>query len=694
MASRKKEAIGKTYGNKKSHSAYFKALVVIVIIGALAFAFSGTQLHEDRTEIKKFASADELNEYIESADDGGTYDFFGAEVQTLTEPQLARESAVQQSAGASAGASDYSATNIQVEGVDEADIVKNDGKYVYTVSGENVVIVNAFPPDGMEIASLINLSDRSPSQIYVNGDRLVVFGNYYNKTQITYINIYDISDRTDPVLEESVELNGSYSDSRMTGNYVYTIITTPVYRTGGGIDVPIFSPQQIGFPDIYYFDTPDISYQFTNILAINVKDGSVGNKAFLTGRSSSLFVSKDNIYLVYQKRFDAGTLFDRVLDEIILPAAPEDVADSISEIRNSDMEDQRKSREISRVLGEWMENMGPDEAERLQKAFEEKYESIQKEIAKEADKSIVHRISVDNGNIEYKTKGEVPGHPLNQFSMDEHDGYFRIATTTSFSGASLNHMYVLDMNMNIVGKLEDLAEGERIFSARFMGDRAYLVTFVRVDPLFVIDLSDPRNPKVLGELKIPGVSDYLHPYDENHIIGIGRSADDSEGRVRFKGIKLSLFDVSDVNDPKEVGKYEIGDRGTNSEALNDHKAFLFSKEKNLLVIPVLLADEPYRYSWQGAYVFSLTPEDGFALRGRVTHDNGTENRYFFSPNAVRRSLYMEDVLYTVSGKSLKANSLADMSEIKSVELPGPAPVAWIGPITIMEGPVLAVDVRA
>jgi uncharacterized secreted protein with C-terminal beta-propeller domain len=246
--------------------------------------------------------------------------------------------------------------------------------------------------------------------------------------------------------------------------------------------------------------------------------------------------------------------------------------------------------------------------------------------------------------------------------------------------ATLNHLYVLDEGMNIVGKLEDLAKGESIYSARFIGNRAYLVTFVRIDPLFVIDLSDPANPKVLGELKIPGVSDYLHPYDENHIIGVGKSTGEVEpaGWARFKGVKLSLFDVSDVSNPKEVAKYEIGERGTDSEALRDHKAFLFSKSKNLLVIPVMLVEKTdeqsyWQPNWQGAYVFSLTLQDGFTLKGRITHADAAaseERYYYYGPYSVTRSLYMDDVLYTISGTLVKANNLNDMSEISKVNLVG------------------------
>jgi len=220
-----------------------------------------------------------------------------------------------------------------------------------------------------------------------------------------------------------------------------------------------------------------------------------------------------------------------------------------------------------------------------------------------------------------------------------------------------------------------------------MGDRGYLVTFKKVDPFFVIDLKDPYNPKVLGELKITGYSEYLHPYDENHIIGVGKETEAAETGdfAWYQGVKISLFDVTDVSDPKEIAKYEIGDRGTDSPVLRDHKAFLFDRAKNLLVMPVLVAeiDEakyPYgvpqyaygKYVWQGAYVFSISLDEGLQLRGGITHhDSGTlpEQVIYHSTYSVERSLYVGEVLYTISQQKVKMNSLDNLEEINEVQLP-------------------------
>ncbi|MBI2584047.1 MAG: beta-propeller domain-containing protein, partial [Candidatus Aenigmarchaeota archaeon] len=330
-----------------------------------------------------------------------------------------------------------------------------------------------------------------------------------------------------------------------------------------------------------------------------------------------------------------------------------------------------KMSAIGRILNQYAESLEAEERLSFQKELDAKMQEVQEEIAKETEKTVIQKIAISGMSIEHAASGEVPGNVLNQFSMDEFEGNLRIATTTNnWQAASKNHVYILDENLNIIGKLEDLAQGERIFSARFLGSRAYLVTFRQIDPLFVIDLG-PAAPRVLGFLKIPGVSDYLHPYDDNHVIGVGRDATE-EGRIL--GLKLSLFDASDPANPREVSKYIIGEQGTSSEALNDHKAFLFNKEKQLLVIPV--TEYAYRESgmeWSqkyGAYVFNINLEDGLTLKGIVPHGD-TEHRvvdsYFYS-NPVRRSLYMDDVLYTISQALIKANALGDLGELSEISL--------------------------
>ncbi len=306
------------------------------------------------------------------------------------------------------------------------------------------------------------------------------------------------------------------------------------------------------------------------------------------------------------------------------------------------------------------------------------------------------RIKIQGSTITSEASGKVPGRVLNQFSMDEYGDYFRIATTISgFSGDVIlgqttqsNNVYVLNMNLTIVGRLENLAPGESIYSARFMGSRCYLVTFKKVDPLFVIGLDDPTAPEVLGKLKIPGFSDYLHPYSENLLIGIGKETVDAEEGdfAWYQGIKIALFDVSDVANPRQIASYIIGDRGTDSPVLYDHKAFLFDKDRNLLAIPILLAEinenqypdgvPPNAYGefvWQGLYVFTIT-ENSISLRGRITHMDNNEDLqksgyYFDSVYSVKRSLFIENMLYSISDMKVKINDLTSLVPVNEVKLP-------------------------
>jgi len=233
---------------------------------------------------------------------------------------------------------------------------------------------------------------------------------------------------------------------------------------------------------------------------------------------------------------------------------------------------------------------------------------------------------------------------------------------------SQNNVYVLNMDLEIVGSLEGLAPGEEIYATRFLGDKCYLVTFRQIDPFFVIDLSNPNNPTVLGELKIPGFSTYLHPYDETHVIGIGRNG---------SKIKVALYDVSDVSNPIELSKYEIDNNDgnwwrTQSAALDEHKAFLFDREKNLLVIPAGSGNK------QSAYVFDITIEDGVKLKGKISHSSPIEDTteededsYWYGYDydySIHRALYIGEVLYTISNNMIKMNNLDDLNEINSLEL--------------------------
>jgi len=610
---------------QRANLSFVTVILIVATVAALAtpilITAAGLGQISGQNQLNKFSSYAELENFVmTNAGDYGRYYYESSLLDgSAFMPRLSGSGKAL--SGSGEAQIDYSTTNIQVEGVDEADIVKSDGKYIYVVSGDKVVIIDAYPAENARVLSEIEASER-PTELFINEDKLVVFG-------WTHVKVYDVSDRENPLLTRDVSFDGRYFNSRMIGSYVYVIMNSPtIYYEAEKINLPCISSngntKTVPATEIYYFENiADYSYEFTTIIAINVQDDEeeITSETFLIGTTQNIFVSSNNIYITHTNYWVYS-------------------------------------------LRDWSSKISYLETE----------------------KTIIHKISITDGAIEYKSGGEVPGRVLNQFSMDEYQGYFRIATTTGevWSGGAQNNVYVLDEDLNIAGRLEGIASGERIYSARFMGDRAYLVTFKKVDPLFVIDLKDPRDPEVLGELKIPGYSDYLHPYDETHLIGVGKEAVDMGSFAWYQGVKIALFDVSDPENPIEISKYVIGDRGTDSYALSDHKAFLFSRSKNLLVIPILLAEineEQYpggvppnaygEYTWQGAYVFDISLADGLVLDGGITHSDDDAQLgwgWYYSSRSVKRSLYIENVLCTISDGLVKMNNLEDLSEISEIEL--------------------------
>jgi uncharacterized secreted protein with C-terminal beta-propeller domain len=268
----------------------------------------------------------------------------------------------------------------------------------------------------------------------------------------------------------------------------------------------------------------------------------------------------------------------------------------------------------------------------------------------------IYRIHIENTTISPEAKGNVSGHEINQFSMDEYDGYFRIATTEWVNGTPRNNLYVLNMNLSIVGSLENLAPpGEIMDSTRFIGNRCYLSTStVRKDPFFVIDVGNVTQPKILGNLSIPGFTRYLHPYDDDYVIGVGIDGNE---------VKMMLFNVTNVSAPVNMSEYRVtGYDWSDTPVLTEHKAFLFDKTKDLLVIPIKTP-----YYTQDAYVFNITLSNGLVLKGSVTHQNGSV--YYYDSNYwITRALYIENVLYTISNNIIKMNDLETLALINEIEL--------------------------
>jgi len=684
---------------------------------------------EPTQELKKFNSIEELKTFLRQVDasEGEDYDSpmimddIGMPEVSFAESSV---SAVPSSvprpgqglSRAKKSADDFSTTNVQFEDVDEADYIKNDGRYIYMIADNKLVIVDAYDAKNAEIVSETRVAKWSDEdadyyrpkakELFLHNDKVVVMlevqqeAFYFQKydiephqtrTQITRIVVYDVSDRENPKLSSTHEVTGSYYQSRMVDEIMYVVSQQGV-RDGIRINEPrVESVERVISPEIFYFDNPERRYQFNTITSLNVeKEEVIDAKTFMLGYSNTLMVNPDNIYIAYEKQRNwwwHRTRYEKErFTEVILPNLPKKLQTPIKEIISSEKDADEQWHLISKELAKFFNSIKDDDE--LLDTYEDIFDNLADELEEydtkkelEETKTIIHKIAINKGQLDYVAHGEVYGDLLNQFSLDEHKGNLRLATTVNIwrgGRVQYNNVYVLDENMKKIGEVTGIAEDEKIYSTRFMGDRLYMVTFRQTDPFFVIDLSNPTKPKVLGELKIPGFSDYLHPYDENHIIGVGKETKETEWGFTAEGIKLALFDVSDVANPKLVDKIKIGDRGSNSEALTDHRAFLFSKEKNLLVIPVTRVTKrdrinDYRWSnsiWTGSYVFHLD-ENGFEEKGRVKHSSRKSDYLSWRHvSTVRRSLYMDDNLYTVSTKYLKINDLAnDLEDLNSITLP-------------------------
>ncbi len=572
--------------------------------------------------IKKFDSYQEIVDYLD-VEETDNYDQYYWDRNVMDDMIMFEESAsspntsigVSDGASADSGGS-YSSTNNQVMGVDEGDRVKNDGEYAYIVSSDrtSIMVLDVNPAEDTRILSTIR-STSYISDIYLTGDKLVIIGQSYYFEEGLYQSNYQYSNR--PVI--SVQVLDTDNKANMT--MVKNETLKGNYLTSRMIDSHLYLISNInGYACMQSEDRLPIPADMTYYIEDEEPTRQV--TSFMTmdiddvdseSRVASIMMSSsNNIYVSKNNIFITHPYYQGMY--------------------------------------QWRDNGG-------------EYE----------EKTIIHRLAVSDNDITYAASGEVVGTPLNRYSMDEFDGHFRIATSTGWMNE--NQVIVLDEELNKVGSVDNIAPGERIYSARFMGEKLYLVTFRQVDPFYVIDLADPANPEILGELKIPGYSDYLHPYDENHIIGLGK-----EGRK----VKISLFDVTNVSDPIELDKMIIEGSYSDSEALHDPHAFLFSKEKNMLVIPMYVNDYKYSYddvygtihtTWAGSYVFDISPEDGINLEAKIPHelddDSVQDNDYYYMYSSFEqagRAFYIDDVLYTVSHRVFKATSLDDFDDIQTVYL--------------------------
>jgi len=670
-----------------------------------------SEFFEGTNEIKKISSQEELKSILEASSSVSGNFYGGNSLVRDMADEVMMESAVSDG-GPTLGApeaksyvqtgSDYSSTNVQVANVDEPDYLKNDSKYVYIVSRNTLTVIDAYPAEDAKVVLKIALDIESQyiQNMFLNEDRLVIFYNGQSDDEIipqfdfmprrsyssvTHALIVDVSDKENPTILKDYSIDGHFSDARMIGNYAYFVTNNYINHQHPRLPVILEDSIRIMTPDAFYFDNIEEFSNFNTLTAIDIFGDTINSETFLMGHTGAFYVSEDNFYLTYQQympnSFYENSAQNRFFD-VIVPLLPNEIQNEIKLIQNdSSLSSSTQWMKISELMQKSYNEMDKTQKEKLFEKIKNALNEYDVKIQEDTRKTIIHKISIDGEKIQHVAKGEVPGRLLNQFSMDQSGDRFRVATTTEiytqYDGTiRSNAVYVLDENLEVVGELEEIAPEESIFSARFMGDRLYLVTFQQIDPFFVIDLSSDT-PKILGELKIPGFSNYLHPYDEEHVIGVGRDTKETDnGRVQQLGIKIALFNVADIKNPKVIDDIIIGDSSTHSEALYNHKAFFFDKTRNIISIPIsgdvkglentsskMFAPEYNR--WSGFYILDLDETDGFETKGTITHSDD-DSRYYGMNNA--RTFYIDDVLYTASQGYLKMNSFDNLNEINSIKL--------------------------
>lgn len=557
---------------------------------------------------------------------------------------------------------DYSTTNIQVENVDEADITKTDGDYIYSISENDVVITNVINPEEIKIEAKI-LGKGVPEDLILYKDKLVIISEdndkskmYYNYSSYnsnTIVEVYDIAQRDVPKLIKSYQLNEPYYTSRCINNKLYVIASGTLRKENNEIKIDYYEDNKtknLELDNIKYLKDINTKKQtLFSMVDLDDAEKDIKLNSYLIDISNA-YISENSIYLLDQKYDYRG------------------YAPPISSLFG-----------LKGILG----------------PFE--YENDQENSS--GYKTEIYKFDIlKDGQVKYSAKTKIEGKTINQYSLDEANGHLRIALYDDDG----TRVAIFDENLKQIGITQYVAKGEKMYSSRFIGDKAYLVTYKTVDPLFVIDLSDEKEPRVLGELKIPGYSTYLHPYDENHLIGIGMETEEvinrnSFGKVtsttsKIVGMKMALFDVTDVNNPKQISSTVIGDRRTTSAILTNPKALLFSKEKNLIAIPVNNYSEDFEiesssnsystlessyknynknYVAEGYFVYNIDIENGFKLKGTVTHEVSNERpeyNYYYNRSRLLRGLYIEDNLYTVSETNVKVNNLDTLELISELKI--------------------------
>lgn len=602
----------------------------------------------------------------------------------------------------SGGAKQASGTNNQVAGVDEADFIKNDNEYLYVVAGGSLRIIDAWPAaEAHEIASV--KLEGTPKKLFVEKDRALVYssmpksgsaesGDYYGGGECTYgydcdftgdgqatrITVYDIADRTAPKLLRKLDLSGSFINARRIGTSIHTV----VHDARSNFEGVSYQPDDLGWCDGTSKLVAMVKFE-----ALRRKNAAIIRTAPIsdwlpsvvdahldaTGKSSSnLLAGCDGFY---KSPLGDGSGFITLLSL--------DIVDS-STLESSTIVSRPGAVYASADALYVAVRQQPDLGYGWYYGMEN-----------EQSATTVHKFALGHApaSSSYAGSGLVKGSVLNQFAMDEWQGHLRIATTSGHTPDPNVHstITVLEQQRDLLvetGRVDHIAPTEDIRSVRFSGDRGFVVTFKKTDPLFVFDLRDPKAPRVLGELKIPGFSTYMHMMDDTHLLTIGYDADDQGSFAWFQGVMLQIFDVSDPQHPALQHKEVIGTRGSSSEALTNHLAFNYFAPMNLLAFPITVCEDSagggsygLNMTFSGLMVYDVTTAAGFKIKGKVAHptdpttggydSNGCSNWWTQASSKVKRSVIMDNFVFSVSEDLIKVNDLNALStDLVSIPIGG------------------------
>lgn len=564
--------------------------------------------------------------------------------------------------GAAVGsATIVSKTNVQVGGVDEPDIVKTDGRYVYMVAGGALRIVEALTAKPVSVTRLPGF----PRDMVVEGDRAVVFvssargvdrctygydcaiaGDGTSTTLLTF----DLKDRAAPKKVRTIGLTGSLMTARRIGPTVHAVVA----------DGDLSDDAVQTWPD----DVPACGIREEvlqkKFFALRAKNERVIRASTSLPTITDLGATKELCAGLLESRFDRSHTFTSVvsfdMNDATAPATTSTIRSRPGTVYASGDALYVATHRLRRMSTMWYSSEASgDEATEIHKL----------------------RVGARPDATRYLGSGAVPGHVLNPFAMDERAGDLRIATTRGrVPSPNVESQVVVlrqgaDGNLARVGALEHLAKGEDLRAIRFDDDRAYLVTFKKTDPLFVIDLADARAPKVLGELKIPGFSTYLHRIDRDHLLSVGFDANDHGDYAYFDGLLLQLFDVTKPTEPKLLHREKIGDRGSSSAAATNHLAFNYLPERGLLALPVTRCEgggdgvSGTTVAFSGLSVYRVGVTRGFERLGGVAHAGGNVGCgtwWSRATSQVERSVFLDDLVYSMAKDRLKVQRLSALGK--------------------------------